>query len=293
MFAILLIGSVLLLALLFFSVSLFKQPIKTIQELQGFLLKIQGFRPRRFKAQSGQTTYFEAGKGAPIVLLHGFMVNAGNWLDLAPHLKKYGRVLLPNLPGHGDSPVATPNTLEQINAIIADFLLDVSQNEPLTLIGNSMGGGIALRFALDHPERVKRLIVLDSAGIRWELDRAMLLPETRADVRRKMEAILNPRFHFPNLVLDALLQQNKPVYQCLFDDAVSNEKYFMDAELPYLKVKTYLIWGEKDGLFPMPYCHKLCSLLPDYELVTFPTAAHVPHNTHARAVLKQLDKWLD
>jgi len=269
---------------------MFVNPIETIRWLQQSILKVRGFKYKDFHSVIGNTNYFEKGKGQKVALIHGFMVHSGNWLSIAPKLSKQFHVYIPHLPGHGGTAKVEPNTLERVNEVITAFLLSISENEPIIVVGSSMGGGIAFRFALDYPERVKKLVVINSAGIDWEVDRRLLLPEDRADVLRKMRAIVNPDINMPGFVLDSLQKQNQPVYRELFDDAIGNNKYYLDEELPMLKMKAYVLWGEQDGLFNMDFCYKMCSLIPDYELKIFPKSAHVPHNTEPKAVLKYFDE---
>jgi pimeloyl-ACP methyl ester carboxylesterase len=264
------------------------KPIEMIRWIQQSLLKLKGFKLKDFNSNVGNTNYFEKGKGTKIALIHGFMVHSGNWLSIAPQLSKNHQVYMPHLPGHGGVPKVEPNTLERVNEVLTAFLLSISENKPITLIGSSMGGGIAFRFALDYPERVDKLVVINGAGIDWELDRRLLLPESRADVLRKMRAIVNPKMNIPNFVLDGLLKQNQPIYRELFDDAVGNSKYYLDEELPTLQMKVYILWGEQDLLFNMDFCRKMCSLIPNHELKIFPKSAHVPHNTEPKAVLDYL-----
>lgn len=283
---------VLSIFIVFIIITFSIKPIETIRWIQQSLLKISGFKYKDFHSTVGNTNYFEKGKGKKVALIHGFMVHSGNWLSIAPKLSKKYQVYIPHLPGHGGTPKAEPNTLEQVNEVMTAFLLSISENEPIILIGSSMGGGIAFRFALDYPERVDKLVVINGAGIDWELDRRLLLPEDRADVLRKMRAIVQPDMKIPNFVLDGLLKQNQPIYRELFDDAIGNSKYYLDAELPTLKVKAYILWGKHDGLFNMDFCKKMCSLIPNHELKLFSKSAHVPHNTEAKAVLEYFEEIL-
>lgn len=269
------------------------KPIETIRWIQLSLLKIKGFKYKNFDSKIGNTNYFKKGQGKKVALIHGFMVHSGNWLSIAPKLSKKYQVYMPHLPGHGGTPKIEPNTLERVNEVMTAFLLSISENEPITIIGSSMGGGIAFRFALDYPERVQRLVVINSAGIDWELDRRLLLPESKVDVLRKMRAIVRPNIKMPSFVLSGLQKQNQPIYRELFDDAIGNAKYYLDEELPSLKMKAYILWGEQDGLFNMDFCRKMCALIPDYELKIFPKSAHVPHNTEPKAVLKYFEEILE
>jgi pimeloyl-ACP methyl ester carboxylesterase len=268
----------------------FLKPVEFLRWLQRGLIMISGFKLKHFPSKNGKVAYYEGGKGKTVVLIHGFMVDAGNWSSIAPKLIKKYHVIIPDLPGHGDSPWIQPISLESIGEAIKDLLLDISEDEPITLVGSSMGGGIAFRFALDHPERVKNLIVINSAGIEWEIKKTMLLPENRAEMEYKLQSIMGPTFKAPNFFLDAMLRQNRPEIEALFEEAVGNPKYYLDEELKDLKPKAHLLWGIHDCLFPMAFANKLTEIIPNYELITFPKSAHVPHNTEPKAVIEYILK---
>jgi abhydrolase domain-containing protein 6 len=276
------------LIVIIFAMLVILKPVEFLKWLQRGVITISGFKSKRYSSKNGKVVYFEGGKGEKIVLIHGFMVHAGNWSSIAPKLKKRYHVIIPDLPGHGDSPWIYPISLESIGEAMKDFLLEISKEEQVTLVGSSMGGGIAFRFALDYPERVKNLIVINSAGIEWKIRKPLLLPENRAEVQYKLRSIVGPTFKAPNFFLDAMLQQNRPEIKALFEEAVGNPKYYLDEELKNLKPKAHLLWGVHDGLFPMAFANKLTEMIPDYKLTTFPKSAHVPHNTEPKAVIKYI-----
>jgi abhydrolase domain-containing protein 6 len=279
---------VIIILIIIIFVTLLMKPVEFLKWLQRGIITISGYKSKLFSSENGKVVYFEGGKGKKIVLIHGFMVHAGNWSSIAPKLKKRYHVIIPDLPGHGDSPWIHPISLESIGEVMKDFLLEISKDEKVTLVGSSMGGGIALRFALDYPERVKNLIVINSAGIEWEIRKSLLLPENRVEMQHKLKSIIGPTFKAPNFFLDAMLKQNRPEIEALFEEAVGNPKYYLDEELKNLKPKAHLLWGVHDGLFPMAFVNKLTEIIPNYELTTFLKSAHVPHNTEPKAVIEYI-----
>ena len=226
LFVVLLLVIFILIVIVFVLIALI--PVEFLKWLQRGIITISGFKSKPFTSENGKVVYFEGGKGEKVVLIHGFMVHAGNWSSIAPKLKKRYHVIIPDLPGHGDSPWIHPISLESIGEAMKDFLLEISKDEQVTLVGSSMGGGIAFRFALDYPERVKNLIVINSAGIEWEIGKPLLLPENRAEVQYKLQSIMGPNFKAPNFFLDAMLKQNRPEIEALFEEAVGNPKYYLD-----------------------------------------------------------------
>ena len=116
----------------------------------------------------------DAPKGAPtIVMLHGFTGSKENWFPVARLLRERYRVIAPDLPGWGESnriDDADYGFLAQSERV-AQFLDAVSPDEPVVLLGHSMGGGVAALTAARHPDRVARVGLIDAAGVRFDDNR--------------------------------------------------------------------------------------------------------------------------
>jgi pimeloyl-ACP methyl ester carboxylesterase len=128
---------------------------------------IPAFEERFLEVKGCRLRYFVGGPvGAPpLVLVHGLGGAAANWVDVAPLLAASRRVLVPELPGHGGS---TPLPIVPNLAAFADRLAVVAEAEgmlPAPLVGHSLGGVVALRWALRHPEQVSSLVLAATAGI--------------------------------------------------------------------------------------------------------------------------------
>ena len=123
---------------------------------------LPGFVGRHVEVGAVRLRIFEAGSGPTVVLLHGLGGAASNWVSVAPALAARCRVLLPELPGHGGS-AALPAPVLTLDpyADRAEALLD----SPSLVVGHSLGGVVALRLALRHPERVAGVVLAGSAGI--------------------------------------------------------------------------------------------------------------------------------
>ncbi len=112
--------------------------------------------------------FHDAGEGTPVVLLHGLGEHAGYWSENVPGLLAGGvRVVVPDLLGHGrsDKPRANAYGPGAQAALVRGLLDALEVTDPVVLVGHSMGGQIALRFALAWPDRVKRLLLLAPAGV--------------------------------------------------------------------------------------------------------------------------------
>ena len=123
---------------------------------------LPGFTPRYCDVRGARLRVFEAGQGAAVVLLHGLGGAASNWTAVAPALAERGRVVVPELPGHGGSS-ALPAPVATLDAY-ADRVAGVL-DAPAVVVGHSLGGIVALRLALRHPELVRGLVLAGSAGL--------------------------------------------------------------------------------------------------------------------------------
>jgi pimeloyl-ACP methyl ester carboxylesterase len=121
---------------------------------------------RRVRVDGMDLQYLEAGSGPPLLLLHGHEQSATSWRWVLPALARTHRVLALSLPGHGESGPAVNGYApgRDLAPLVADFL-DTLGVGSLHVVGNSVGGAVALRVALADPARVRTLTLVDSAGL--------------------------------------------------------------------------------------------------------------------------------
>lgn len=119
---------------------------------------------RRLDVAGLETAVLEGGEGAPVVLLHGPGESALHWMRVIPALMGRHRVVAPDLPAHGASgpvpPGGAAKTLEWLGELI-----ESTCEVPPTLVGTTLGGAIAARFAAEHGDRVDNLVLVDSLGL--------------------------------------------------------------------------------------------------------------------------------
>ncbi|HEX6099296.1 MAG TPA: alpha/beta fold hydrolase [Thermoanaerobaculia bacterium] len=212
--------------------------------------------------------------GAPsrptLVLLHGVNDNAGTWFTVAPALAERFRLILPDLPGHGES---EPRDSELPIPMLVDRLEAILPEEPFALLGNSLGGWLSMLYTLRHPERVRTLILEASGGI----DRPFgvpLLATNREDADVILRAVHGPDFSAPQWTFDALLEraQDSPMLRL-----TGTAEHHLDGRLGELHTEVHLIWGADDGVLPLSYAHELQRGIPGAQLHVLEGAAHIPH----------------
>jgi pimeloyl-ACP methyl ester carboxylesterase len=121
-------------------------------------------RARRLELAGMSTAVLEGGEGSPLVVLHEPGSFAAQWLRVLPELVREHRVIAPDLPGHGDSEVAAGLDADRVLAWLGE-LIDRTCDAPPVLVGHLGSGAIAGRFALEHGERVRSLVLVDSFGL--------------------------------------------------------------------------------------------------------------------------------
>lgn len=208
----------------------------------------------RATAEGLNVHYILLGNGPPVILLHGGAGDWHEWRRSLAFLARTSTVYALDLPGFGRSdPPDRPVTPLWFSSFLGDFM-DALQLDSASLLGHSLGGSIALAFALDFPERVNRLVLIDSAGL-GELSRTG---------RRRLSLIMG--------IKRILGKEKVPRY------AVGKwDEWLFLGRLPTLRPPVMLVWGEKDPYLPVSQARLAHRLLPNSRLHIFPGCHHAPH----------------
>jgi pimeloyl-ACP methyl ester carboxylesterase len=247
------------------------------------------------------TRYLTAGTGPPLVLLHGAGDNALDWRWVMPALSATHLVYAPDLPGSPDSarPAAdySPGFFERF---VAGFL-DALDIERAAMVGNSLGGLVALRLALSAPARVTALVLVDSAG----LGRAVNPVFTSVNVPGLSEAAM-PLWRTPigayqrawgraallfarpgSVPREWLVEQRRlalsPGYLEAHLTALraqvspGGQREVLVDQLSLLKMPTLVVWGARDRVFPESQARDAAAHLHEGSLAVIPDCGHMPH----------------
>lgn len=218
--------------------------------------------------------YWAGGSGErTIVLLHGVNDHAGGWAPVVPALAKKYRVIIPDLPGHGES---EPREGALAMSMIVSSVAKIIEHEHaacVTVVGNSFGGWLAVIYALDHPDRVEHL-VLESGGGLARPPNVPLTTTDRDTAVKVLKAVWGPDYVPPEWAVDALIARANGSPITRLTEVFS---YFVDARLKDVHVPTTLIWGEHDGVVPLSYAEAMNDGIRGSKLKIIKGAAHIPH----------------
>ena len=224
--------------------------------------------------------YMEVGQGPAVILLHGLGSVKEIWsANIGALSAKYHVYALDQIGfGHSDKPL-----LDYKIATFVDFLHAFMQSQNLskaTLVGNSLGGWIALDFAARHPEMVDKLVLVDSAGLPWGKAIAVdLNPASLEDMRTLLDSIFyDKKMVSEEFVLQAFTNHvhNNDGYTIQRTLAGFAQNQFEDAKLASIHSATLVVWGRQDELIPVSSGEKLRDGIPGAKLVVFEHCGHVP-----------------
>lgn len=239
-----------------------------------------------------QVHYRDEGKGMAIVLIHGTASSLHTWDAWTDKLKKDYRVIRLDLPAFGlTGPHPTRDyKIENYSNFIDQFLIKLDVDR-LYLAGNSLGGNISWHYASEHPEKVKKLILVDPSGYPRDGEKPWIFTLAQTPI---LNSII--RYFTPKSIIEKNLQQ---VY---FDDSKitpelidrfyeltlreGNRTAFIDraktdmidhtSKLKTLTTPTLLIWGKEDSWIPVSDGNRFLTDLPNAQLVILENSGHVP-----------------
>ena len=264
--------------------------------------KAPKIRLERLNMHGHEVVYRGGGTGSPLLLIHGIAGSCNTFDLVLPELAKHHRVIAPDLLGHGQS--AKPRGDYSLGAHAAGLrdLLELLEIPSVTVIGHSMGGGIAMQFAYQFPERCERLVLVSSGGLGPEVTpvlRAATLPgsglflaATTSDRAKGLySTVLSPLRKlglktpesFKHILEHAACLQDPDTRRAFVLTARSvldlrgqridaRDKLYLAEAMPAL-----IIWGRKDRLIPVKHGIEAHEIMPGSRLEIFEKGGHFPH----------------
>jgi 2-hydroxy-6-oxonona-2,4-dienedioate hydrolase/2,6-dioxo-6-phenylhexa-3-enoate hydrolase len=249
--------------------------------------------------------YNDAGSGEVVIMLHGSGAGATGWANFHRNVDAFVeagyRVILLDCPGFGKSdPILTAEPRFVVNARYTKGLMDALDIDRAHLIGNSMGGGSALAFAVEFPERLSRLILMGAGGVGktslftpLPMEGIKLLFQVyREPTLDNLKKMLDVFVYDPSALTEELIQLRlnsilaNPLHLENFLKSVELSQFnFGDfsADLPGIKAKTLITWGRDDRFVPIDWSLKLLNGIPDSRLHVFSQCGHWAQWEHAAA----------
>jgi pimeloyl-ACP methyl ester carboxylesterase len=262
--------------------------------------------------------YRIAGDGPPVVLIHGMVNSSRHWEQVALRLADRYTVVAPDLLGHGDSAAVRGDYSLGAHACSIRDLLTTIGIDRATVVGHSLGGGIAMQFFYQFPQRVQRLALISSGGLGHDVSpmlRGAAMPGAAAGIwlvanRRVRSALdragqrMRARGSRRGIYLQAVARAMRPLQEAAARRAFVQtlravidvrgqhvsalDRLYLLGELP-----TLIVWGERDHTIPIEHGLAAHALVPNSRFVSLPNAAHFPNLEDPEGLADALLAWLD
>lgn len=235
--------------------------------------------------------YLEKGEGEPLILLHGLFGALSNFDPLMNHFSQKFHVIGLSLPIY-ELPIISANIKSLTKHL--DKFIKHKKFDKVHLLGNSLGGHVALIYAAKNPEKISSLTLTGSSGL-YENAFGGGFPrrEDKSFLRERIEKT----FYDPKMVTDELVDQcheavnNREKLFRILSMAKSAIRHNMRSELPNCTFPTCLIWGKNDEITPPEVAEEFQEKLPDANLFWIDKCGHAPMMEHPKTFNDILDAW--
>ncbi|KRB83481.1 2-hydroxy-6-oxo-6-phenylhexa-2,4-dienoate hydrolase [Noviherbaspirillum sp. Root189] len=248
-----------------------------------------------------QVHYNDAGTGEVVIMLHGGGPGAGGWSNYSRNIGAFVeagyRVILLDSPGFNKSdPIVVDVARDYVNAAAVKGLMDVLGIEKAHLIGNSMGGASSLRFALEYPDRIDKLILMGPGGC----GQSIMVPQPLEGIKHLSNVFQNPSLESLKRMIDVFVYDPSKITEDLIkerfnnmmrDDGIHLKNWVtsrakamhgdMSPRFPEIKAKTLCTWGREDRFLPLDHGLKVVAGIPDSRLHIFSKCGHWAQWEHA------------
>ena len=284
---------------------------------QGFSGRIDDVEPEQITLHGNRVSFLRAGQGPPLLLLHGIAGSCETWAPLVPALSDDFTVIAPDMLGHGSS--AKPRGDYSLGAYAAgarDLLLALGFDSA-TVVGHSLGGGVAMQFAYQFPMHTDRLGLVSSGGLGEDVNiflRAATLPGselvlpliTKAWVTgtgRRLAGWLGAIGLTPGSDVTEIARgyasladsEAREAFLCTARSVIDHRGQRVSArDRLYLAdaVPTMIVWGERDRIIPVSHGRWAAKEMPGSRFTVFEDAGHFPHLDRPLPFTRALTKFV-
>lgn len=227
-----------------------------------------------------------------LLLLHGLFGALSNWESVVDRFRQQYRVVIPMLPIY-EMPIRKADLdglLTHLQAFVKHYKL-----EHMTLMGNSLGGHIALLYTLAHPEKVERLVLTGSSGL-FENGMGGSYPKRGSYeyIKERVEYTFYDPKTATKEYIDEVFETTKSIPKCMriVSIAKSAQRHNLATALPEIKAPTLLIWGLNDTITPPMVAHEFNRLIPNSTLRFIDKCCHAPMMEHPEKFNQILSDYL-
>jgi pimeloyl-ACP methyl ester carboxylesterase len=242
--------------------------------------------------EEGGYKYVDEGQGPVLMLLHGLFGALSNWEGVVNRFSVNFRVVIPMLPIY-EMPVREAG-LEGLRKFVEEFVA-LKKLEDMTIMGNSLGGHVALVYTLKNPQKVKKLILTGSSGL-FEDSMGGSYPK-RGNYQYIKERVAytfyNPEVATKELV-DEVFETTNSIPKCMRIVAIakSAQRNNLAEEIPNINVPTLLVWGLNDTITPPMVAHEFNRLIPRSSLKFIDKCCHAPMMEHPEKFNELVEDFL-
>lgn len=242
--------------------------------------------------QEGEFEYLEKGEGHVIILLHGLFGALSNFKDVIDEYSSNYKIVVPIMPLY-TMPIIKTNVIN-LGRYIQRFVKYKKYNK-VTLLGNSLGGHVALVYALNNMDKVHSMVLTGSSGL---YENAFGGSFPRREDKEFLRKKISVTFYDPAMTTDELVEE---VYQIVNDRsklirilsiAKSAIRHNMAKDLTQFEMPSCLIWGKNDTITPPEVAEEFHQLLPNSELYWIDKCGHAAMMEHPREFNRILNEWL-
>jgi pimeloyl-ACP methyl ester carboxylesterase len=259
----------------------YMHPLWVNAEKDALKMRLLGARSYEREIAGHHIHFYEAGAGKPLVLVHGLSGHAEEWANLLPYFTHAGfHVYMLDLPGfgHSDRPANYSYSIADQSAVVEAFLLDRGLTHT-SLGGWSMGGWIAATVALDHPQQVDRLILLDSAGLKFTLpfNPRLFVPKSAAEMDALDKVLMPNPPQIPTFLMrdiERYEDRNGWITNRAMDSMLTG-KDVLDDRYNQLHMPVLLVWGSLDRTTPLSLGITMHSRIQNSQLVVIDGCGHL------------------
>ena len=244
-------------------------------------------------------SYLTGGQGYPLIIIHGGGNSGKVWLRNAEELSKHYSIYVPDLPGFGNSQSIDDNfRLTEFVVFVEEFSKSLGLQR-FHLVGHSLGGGIALLYALEHPYKINRLVLVSSICLGKEIalwarflsQLTFCKPVEKASlyilkVVKWLGRLFCARFELSNLRPQVKIGVGKSIM------TLKGQTTVLLSRLSELLVPALLVWGAKDGIVPVRHAYAAAQLIPDCQLHVFRGCGHSVYKQKVQEFSQLLEKFL-